>query len=444
MNGEDVSLAQRVADRLSRLVAPGATCLLAVSGGPDSLALLDLLHQSADRHRLVLHVAHIDHGISPDSAVVAEQVRAAAQTRALPFHLRELRLGPGTSETRARTARRAALRAIAAEADAETIVLAHHADDQAETVLLRVLRGSGPAGLAAMAARRGCWVRPLLGLRRAELAAYLAGRGIVGWDDPANRDPRHLRSWLRAEILPALRSRLPDVVDRLNAAARQAASARAAWGQVADLIPALGVARNQRGISVAAPVLKEYRSAVRHAVLAALGREVGVLLGTRRLGAIDRLLSGRMGSGSVSLAGGVDAELAFGRLTLYQTDQASSVVVDLLPGASVRSGGAELRVSTCRGGAVAREGWSTEIVPGRYHVRPWRTGDRIRPLGGTGSRAISVLLREARVPPGRRKTWPVVVDGDDATIAWVPGICRSGAAVPADGTEAWCVECAFA
>ena len=444
MEMSDVSLAQRVADRLSQLVAANATCLLAVSGGPDSVALLDLLQLAEPLHHRTLLVAHVDHGISPDSAIVAAQVCAAARSRGLPFHCRELHLGAGTSETRARTARRAALRAIAADVGANVIVLVHHADDQAETVLLRVLRGSGPAGLAAMAARRGCWVRPLLGVHRAELAAHLARRGIDAWNDPANHDPRHLRSWLRGEVLPALRARLPDVVDRLHATARQAASAREAWSLVADLIPALGLQRSERGISVAAPVLKGYRSALRHAVLAALGREIGVLLGARRLAAVDRLLAGRSGSGSVSLAGSVVAELAFGRLTLYRSEPAVGAMVGLVPGTAVRSGRAELRVTTCRGGSIGREGWSTEFVPGRYHVRPWRAGDRIRPLGGAGSRAISVLLREARVPPARRRIWPVVVGGDDATIAWVPGICRSDAAVPADGTEAWCVECAFA
>jgi len=439
----DVPLAQRVAERLMTLVAPGSSCLLAVSGGPDSTALLDLLQLTAATHRCTLQVGHIDHGIAPDSAAVAASVRSAAESRALPFHMRELHLGAGTTETRARAARRTALRSIAGVAGADVIVLAHHADDQAETVLLRVLRGTGPAGLAAMAPRRGCWVRPLLGVRRAELVAHLAGRGIASWDDPANRDPQHLRSWLRSEILPALRERLPDVVDRLDATARQAASARAAWSQVADCIPALELERTERGISVAAPVVKGYRSALRHAVLAALGRDLGVLLGARRLAAVDRLLSGRSASGSVSLSGVATAELAFGRLTLSRSGDVSAAAVGLVPGAVARCGSTELRVTRCIGGAIRREGWHTEMVPGSYRLRLWRAGDRIRPLGGTGSRAISVLLREARVPPARRKNWPVVVGSDDATIAWVPGICRSDAAVPADGTEAWCVECAF-
>ena len=442
MPNADDSLARRVADRFSQLVAPRTTCLVAVSGGPDSLALLDLLHLTAVAHRRTLVVGHVDHGISGDSSTVADRVRAAAISRGLPYHSRQLQLGAATSETRARTARRAALGAIASEVGAKVVVLAHHADDQAETVLLRLLRGSGPAGLAGMAPRHGRWVRPLLDIRRSELAAHLASRGIEAWSDPANQDPRHLRSWLRGAVLPALRDRLPDVIDRLNRSARQAAQARMAWGQVAEQLPGLEPRRSGRGISVAAPVLQEYRSALRHAVLAAIGRQVGVLLGARRLMAIDRLLAGRSGVGVLSIGGAVRAELSFGRLTLFRIEGLDADAAELEPGVPVRLAGAELKVTIGRTVGLVRDGWSAQFVPARYLVRRWRTGDRIRPLGGTGSRAVSVLLREARVAPARRRMWPVLVTGDDATIVWVPGICRSDAAVPLEGTEAWCVECA--
>ncbi len=441
MSPESESLAKRVAAELTQLVSPGATCLVAVSGGPDSLALLDLLQLGAARHGCALAVGHVDHGIHPDSGRVAEQVAAAARARDLSFHLRHLALGAGSSETRARVARRAALVALAAESGASVIVLAHHADDQAETVLLRLLRGSGPAGLAGMAARNGPWIRPLLGIRRTELAAHLSRRGLVPWTDPANSDPRHLRSWLRTEIMPLLADRLPDVTERLNRAGFQAAEARRGWGQVPEVLSGLDVRPVRRGISVAAPLLQGYRSPLRHAVLAALGRRIGLLLGARRLAALDRLLDGQSG-GVVALAGRFRAELAFGRLTLSEVDELPDPV-PLVVGGTVRLGSAELMVGNARAGAMSRDGWSTALVPGRYVARTWRAGDRIRPLGGTGSRAVAVLFREARVSPMRRRVWPVVTTGDDATIVWVPGICRADVGVPAEDDEAWCVECAF-
>src|SRR5207245_6678100 len=121
----------------------------------------------------------------------------------------ELGLGPGTSETVARRARYAWLRAVQARRRARYRVSAHHGDDQVETVLLRVLRGSAPAGLAGMPARtRGGLVRPLLPFTHAELAAYTAERGLPVHDDPANRDSVHLRSWIRGTLLPLLVQRL--------------------------------------------------------------------------------------------------------------------------------------------------------------------------------------------------------------------------------------------
>src|SRR5207245_4221861 len=121
----------------------------------------------------------------------------------------ELHLGPEATETAARRARYAWFTEVQRRHTARYLVTAHHADDQVETILLRVLKGSGPAGLAGMPARgRGGIVRPLLPFSHAELAAYVAGRGLAFHDDPANRDPRHLRSWLRVTPLPPLVARL--------------------------------------------------------------------------------------------------------------------------------------------------------------------------------------------------------------------------------------------
>ena len=148
--------------------------LVAVSGGPDSLALLHLMHATGAHHRLDLVVAHADHGIHPDSRAVADRVVAAASDLALPVAVGRLGLGAGTSETRARAARHAWLEQVRRQEGADAVVLAHHQDDQLETILLRVLAGSGPAGLAGMAARHGRRVRPLLGFQK-HGARHLAG-----------------------------------------------------------------------------------------------------------------------------------------------------------------------------------------------------------------------------------------------------------------------------
>ncbi len=440
----DSPLDQFAADSLCSLVESGTICLVAVSGGGDSLALLDLLHLARARHGCPLAVAHVDHGIGADSAFVASRVAAAADSRGLALFSRTLALGPAATETVARRARRAALIEMADQSGARVIVLGHHADDQAETVLLRLLRGSGPAGLAGMSPRHGVWVRPLLGVRRSALAAWLVNRKLQPWSDPANADLRHLRSWLRAEVVPRLAERLPDTIVRINRSATLAADARAAWADVPSRLAGLDLRRQNRGISVAAAVLSGYRSPLRHAVLAALARESGVIAGTRRLAALDRLLQGNCGSASIAIDAAMRAELAFGRLTLYKVDNTRPQLASLRAGVTVTAGRGSFATRSNTAGRCERIGWDTWLEAGRYTARPHQHGDRIRPLGGNGTRAVGVMMREARVPPSQRREWPVVVDAADATIVWVPGICRADARVPSEGTEAWHVECAFA
>src|SRR5256714_7291551 len=158
-------------DRAGLFRAPGSA-VLAVSGGPDSVALLDLMLAVAGERGLSLVVPHAVHGIRAASRTVGQSVGELARRSGLPFELGELELGPGATETAARRARYAWLAAVQRPPAARYLVTAHHADDQVETILLRVLKGSGPARLAGMPARgRGGVVRPPLPLRPAQAPA---------------------------------------------------------------------------------------------------------------------------------------------------------------------------------------------------------------------------------------------------------------------------------
>ena len=236
------------------------SALVAVSGGPDSMALLDLLARTQEEHGLRLVVGHVDHGIDPRSADAASLVQRACTDRGLPFELERLELGAGASETVARTARLAALEAMRSRTGASFVLLGHHADDQSETVLMRVLRGSGPAGLAGIPLRRGTLVHPLLPFRREELARYVHEHAIEVWHDPANADDRHLRSWIRNELLPRAAARLIGTHDALIAVADQARIGREAWDAAIDALPGLDPVLEEGGISVAGPVLAGYVS----------------------------------------------------------------------------------------------------------------------------------------------------------------------------------------
>jgi tRNA(Ile)-lysidine synthase len=412
---------------------------VAVSGGADSLALLQLLHATRGEHRLELVVAHADHGIHPQSGDVARRVEAIAVALGLPVHVGRLSLGPAAGETAARIARHAWLEATRVATGSDGIALAHHLDDQAETVLLRVLAGTGPAGLAAMAPRRGPLIRPLLDFRRAELEAWVRARGLTPWVDPANRDPSHRRSWLRVAVLPLLSERVPDVVDHLARVARLAGADRRAWDQVVELLPGLEPATEPDGSSVAAGPVAGYDSALARAVLQAAARRAGLALGPVRaqrvLGLVRRGESGR----SVELGAGWGAELAFGRLRFFRAPAIPAPVAFGAGEGSLSWGRWTLRWRPDRAPSrQPRDGTVAWFIPEDMLVRGPASGDRVAPLGGSGHRAVVRCLQDARVPRSRRTGWPLVVGG--GKVLWVAGVCRSSVAVPAEGEEAVRVE----
>jgi tRNA(Ile)-lysidine synthase len=427
--------------RVSALFREPGEALVAVSGGPDSVALLDMLNALAKDLELQLVVAHVDHGIHAESVKVAAAVRDLALRYALPFELGELHLGPDATETEARAARYEWLRDVQRRRGAKYLVTAHHEDDQLETIVLRALRGSANAGLAGIPRRaRGGLVRPLLPFTRRDLLAYVAERGLPIHDDPANRDPRHLRSWVRTTLLPLLTERLgPRLRSDLLAQARHAASDRRAWDEILDLVPALALTVDSTGFTVAREVLGGYDNALSVALLRSAARRVGLVLGparARRLVALAKRPSGRR----LSLGGGWSAEVAFDRLRVGRVPEGDveCALEHVYPAGergSALFGEFEITWSPAAAPArIERATWTTWLDSAAWEVRRPARGDSLVPLGGVGHRPVRRLLMEARVPRSARAGYPVVSRGE--TILWVPGICRSADGVPAPGTRA--------
>lgn len=423
-------------------LAPG-TALVAVSGGPDSMALLDLLQRSRERHGLTLIVGHVDHGIADASHEVAAMVRRSAEALGIRFEGVRLQLGPGTGETEARRARMRSLEAMRQDGGAASIMLGHHADDQAETVLMRLLRGSGPAGLAAMASRDGALVRPLLPFRRSELARYVHLRGLSSWEDPANRDPRHLRSWLRTEVFPMVERRLPDVVERLQLAGADAGRARQAWEAATDALPGLDPSVDAAGVSVAAAPLAGYDSGLAGMLVRTLARRAGHVIGHRRAGQVLRLVQGGQSGAWVPLGGEWRASLDFGRLRIGRAPDSVPVTEEPHALAPPLAGWGRWAFRLRREPApeeADRVGSTAWFGAGQLEVRGARPGDRMRPLGGVGHRPLVRLLQEARIPRVERSSVPVVLV--DGVPAWVPGVVRAEVALPRPGEEAWRIDAA--
>ena len=430
---------------LAGLRLPAGRALVAVSGGPDSVALLDLLHQSTDLHQLELVVAHFDHGIQRASATVADQVRTLASSYGLAYEVGRGLLGAAAGETAARAARYAWLETARLRLGAACVFTAHHADDQAETILMRALRGSGPAGLAGMPGRGTTLVRPLLPFRRSAILGYVRARGLSVWCDPSNQDPRHLRVWLRADVLPLLRTALPDVDEALLAMGRQAARDRSAWNAALDLLPGLDFRRERDGFSVAARALSGYDSALAETVVMTAARRVGCRLGPARAGLVLRLAERGASGATLPLGQGWRAEVAFGRVLVERGVPASAPAAWTLQPEGGEGRWGRWRLSWRREAAPARQerdGFTAWLAAAPLVVRGWTSGERIRPLGGIGHRLVVRCFQDARVPRSRRAAWPVVAGPGGAV--WVPGVCRSDALLPEPGTEAVRVDAEYA
>ncbi|MBA3258923.1 MAG: tRNA lysidine(34) synthetase TilS [Gemmatimonadales bacterium] len=430
---------------LSTLRIPSGRALVAVSGGPDSVALLDLLLRCADRHRLEPIAAHVDHGIHPDSARVAERLRDYAGERGILWESVALGLGAGSGETEARLARYAWLAATRLRLGAATVFTAHHADDQVETVLMRALAGSGPAGLAGMRAVSGWLVRPLLPFRREMLLRYVRERSLPVWIDPANADPAHLRSWLRVELLPFLRRRVAAVDDRLLRAGRQAARGRDAWDAALDRLPELDPRADDGGISVAGAPLGGYDSALAESVIMALARRAGCPLGPTRAARVLALVARGTSGAHVPLGGGWRAELSFGRLRLARIADSTRDAPWMLDGNAGEGAWGRWRLRWRPERAPERQERAAFVAwftPDPLLVRGWSPGDRVRPLAGAGRRLVVRCFQDARVPRRRREEWPVVAA--KAAIVWIPGVCRSDALLPSGGAEALRVDAEYA
>ncbi len=436
-----------LADRFRRHVAgqrlfpePGLA-VLAVSGGADSLALLDLMVSVAAELGLRLLVAHADHGIQAGSAEVAERVRVVAGRYGVESVTGPLALGAGTSETRARTARYRFLRTVQAERGARYVVTAHHADDQVETVLLRLLKGSAPPGLAGIPVRgpRGL-VRPLLPFARKELRSYVESLGLEPFDDPANADPRHLRSWMRAVLVPAIEARLGHAAPRaLLEVAAHARDELRAWDAAVDQLPGLDPHTAAGRFDVAREPLADYDKWLAERALRAVAARSGLVLSPRAAGRLAAFARTAASGRRLALPGGLCAEARFGRLAVFEPAGVAGTV--RLEGGTGACPFARFDIVWSSGAApprLERVSWTTWLPSGALAVRAAAAGDRLTPLGGVGRRSVSRLLMEAKVPRAERAAWPVVEA--DGVVAWVPGVCRGAEAVPAPGTGATRVD----
>jgi tRNA(Ile)-lysidine synthase len=308
-------------------LAPGDLVLVGCSGGPDSLALAAAAGFEAPRAGLRAGAVVVDHGLQPGSAELTGKVAAVLAGLDLkPVLTPAVSVAsPGAEgyqgpEAAARSARYAALTAAAAGTGAAAVLLGHTLDDQAETVLLGLARGSGPRSLAGMAESSGPYLRPFLQVRRAQTRAACVALGLEPWDDPQNRDPAFTRVRVRMDLMPALEATLgPGVAEAL---ARTACMLRADADALDQIATAEAARAQDEGAGWLVAELAPLPDAIRHRILRAAALAAGCpagALGYQHVASLDALVVGWRGQRWADLPGGIRCQRRYGRLLFTTT-----------------------------------------------------------------------------------------------------------------------------
>lgn len=425
------------------LFGNGDTVIVAVSGGADSVALLDIL-ASLEALRLNLIVAHLNHSLrgaesDGDEAFVRElAARYGLPCEAGRADVRGLgRREKLSLEEAGRVARYAFLHRLAAQYRADAIALAHHADDQAETVLMRLLRGAGATGLAGIAPKTGDkLVRPLLGSTRPEIEAYLRRRGLAYRTDSSNADTKFLRNRVRHELLPSLATYNPAIRDRLVATAEALAADEALLEGITDAAFASHGEESNGTVTLWLPGVRGEAGGLRlrlyrRAILLAKGDLARI--GARHLRAIDQLIFSERPGGSLALPDGATVARSYDTVSFAPSPrQAPAMGYEMVlegPGTYPVPGGGTLLVAEAAppaawGGIAAQVAYfDADAAPFPWLVRTFRQGDRIVPLGMAGSKKVKDVFIDAKVPRASRSRVPLLFSGE--RLIWICGLRNS-------------------
>ncbi len=433
--------------------------VVGVSGGPDSVCLLHILKSlcgpAGPYPRITAHVAHFDHGLRGDAGHAdAAFVAALAAQWGMPCTLGQedvaamARASHRSIEDAARQARYAFLRRVAAQVGAERIAVAHHADDQVETLVMHWLRGSGLAGLAGMQPLQGDIIRPLLRVGRAEILRYCEQQQLAYREDASNQDRRFLRNRIRHDLLPLLEQYNPNLRETLLRSASVIAEEEAyIQAQVNACWPAVIVSETEYGLEGDIPAYRRLPLALRRQVFLRAGLRASggaAHLELRHLEAIDALLLGSAGSGTLHLPGGLRLRRVYERFTLGHVPESKPMSSPAgnqqaaflpapgearLPGSRwlVRAHVLDRQTSPPPGyepgGSGTRWGYMDLDAARAYqplHVRTRRPGDRFRGLGMQTAKKLQDVLIDAKVPRAERDALPLVCGADDS-ILWVAG-----------------------
>lgn len=401
-----------------------ARVLLAVSGGLDSMVLLDT---AARLRRGDVRVATFDHGTGASATSAVDLVRRRCAELGLECVAGRAKAALD-SEAELRASRWNFLRDVAGALGEKVVVAtAHTVDDQIETVCLRVMRDAGARGLAALYARTAI-ARPLIGVWRQEIEEYASAHHIEWVEDPTNTSRHYARNRVRHDLLPALRRVRPTIDLELLSIAHQAAQWRDDVDEYVDRNLDVRSVTDPAGLDVHADSLAR-RSATELSVLwPAIAARGGVTLDRRGIARlVEFTASARVGA-RIQLAGGWQVVRSRDALQLRASTEAGSPA-QAIPPTGGDWGTWHFRPATARS---RDDTWSATLpTDGPFTVRTWRPGDRMTARRGGPARSVKHFLSRAGVTGHERGGWPVVLVGDQ--IVWIPGVRRSDAATARSG-----------
>lgn len=458
--GQELRLINSLIAKVRRqaLFSKGEKVLVAVSGGADSVALLDILVHLEER--LCLLVTHLNHGLRGAASDGDEEyVSRLAASYGLPFLVQRAdvaglaRRSRLSLEDAGRRARYAFFAETAKAQGAKSVALAHHLDDQAETVLIRLLRGSGGAGLSAMGshAQGGILKRPLLQVSRAELERYLEERGLAYRTDASNADTAILRNSIRHELIPFLRKYNPKVSKRLAATAEILACDEELLGQLTETAyrslahcEAAAIVLNVKGLALEPRGLR--LRLYRRALLELRGDLMRI--GLAHLEAIDRLVCSERPNASVKLPGDCFVARNYHHLSFRaqpaEVARGWEFVVEgegnyLLPDGGRLLVQRQPLPSSLAPGSKKVAYLSPQSSPFPWVLRSFARGDRFTPLGMKGAQKIKDLFINEKIPLAERPRIPLLIS--QGRIVWVLGVrLGDGARVTAADAAVFRVE----
>ena len=418
------------------LIDSGSRVLAAVSGGPDSTALLSILSRLSTELRFELAAAHFDHRIRPESERERAAVERFASSLGIQIFLgskdvpRKARTGKLGLEEAARNERYRFLEETAREYGAGAVALGHTRDDQVETILHRILRGTGWRGLTGMQPRRGIFIRPLLDCGRRELIMYLRSRRIPYVIDSSNRDNRFYRNRIRNRLLPFLRKDFNPSVD--EALLRLRAGAMEGWHMLEEPISGR-IPELRRDGTVVIPIreLEESNDFEIYLMIDLVLRErFGIFQDMERthFDAAKRLIRSAQSGRKLRFPHDV-VLLKEQRNLVVLIDRAESSTTGMIvvPGPGryeLPPWNISLEVEAIKGQGIEHRWSDLEVCLAKVrfpiHVRSKKAGDRVVPFGMRGRKKLSDLYIDRKTPLRMRDRYPVFEDNDG--IFWVPGL----------------------